>query len=222
MTPIAIVYRGYSLKTYPAAGSRRVAAESHNQLSPPRADSNQRKIPRSTTLPLCLTHVVSNPTIHNSSSPGNDSTDTVVLHLLPALPSAWPSGRFRGLRGRGRIEVDVQWQGGSIIEANIRSIISTTPAPAPAGAQTDLHQEFRGGNSTSGSPLRCRVLSRARLVFGAGSGRRDDDSLEARLGFRVSDPVVQSGISWNVVDFDVGILLPGEEVRLVAQTATTQ
>jgi len=37
---------------------------------------------------------------------------TGELHVLPALPSAWPSGKVRGLRGRGGYTVDVTWASG--------------------------------------------------------------------------------------------------------------
>lgn len=38
------------------------------------------------------------------------------IHLLPALPSAWSSGRFSGLCVRGGAEVDVAWHDGQITE----------------------------------------------------------------------------------------------------------
>lgn len=52
--------------------------------------------------------------------PGSGATpDRYILHLLPALPAAWPQGRVAGLRARGGFTFDIAWCRGQLTEAGL-------------------------------------------------------------------------------------------------------
>jgi alpha-L-fucosidase 2 len=57
------------------------------------------------------------------------------LAILPALPTAWPSGSIRGLRARGAIEVDVTWKAGRATDVRLRPDIDGVRVLRPPSGQ---------------------------------------------------------------------------------------
>jgi len=44
------------------------------------------------------------------------------VHLLPALPKAWPAGEITGLKARGNFEVNIVWKEHRLAKASIKSV----------------------------------------------------------------------------------------------------
>ncbi|MDW5290189.1 glycoside hydrolase family 95 protein [Formosa sp. PL04] len=48
------------------------------------------------------------------------------IHILPALPDAWPTGIIKGLKARGNITVDIHWKDNKLVKVNLYSLNDQT------------------------------------------------------------------------------------------------
>ncbi len=53
---------------------------------------------------------------------GNLASAPYILHILPALPDAWPSGKIQGLKARGGFIVDLEWEASKLKELKVHSL----------------------------------------------------------------------------------------------------
>ncbi|MCJ7543351.1 MAG: glycoside hydrolase family 95 protein, partial [Phycisphaerae bacterium] len=84
------------------------------------------------------------------------------VHLLPALPKAWPGGRVTGLRARGGYEVDISWQSGRLSSAALRASredLCRLRAPEPIAVET-----------ATGQPVDCREVEPKVVEFQVSRG----------------------------------------------------
>lgn len=75
-----------------------------------------------------------------------------IIHLLPALPKAWPTGSVKGLRARGGFVVDQEWRDGQLVSATVTSRLGRTAVlrygtdthPLSLAAGESFHFEPKG------------------------------------------------------------------------------
>ena len=81
-----------------------------------------------------------------------------TIHLLPALPRYWPSGRVTGLRARGNVGVDLSWAGGKLADAiltagddgplRVRNGTSSVEVAARKGDRVRITPDAKGLRAT--------------------------------------------------------------------------
>jgi alpha-L-fucosidase 2 len=72
---------------------------------------------------------------------------TGEIHLLPALPSAWPAGQVRGLRARGAVQVDIDWKAARLEQATLTASLDRT-VRVRIGSRVTQHR-LRAGVATT-------------------------------------------------------------------------
>jgi alpha-L-fucosidase 2 len=60
------------------------------------------------------------------------------LHLLPALPSAFPNGKVTGLRARGGFDVALEWKAGKLVKASVKAKESKPLKVRYAGKEVEI------------------------------------------------------------------------------------
>lgn len=80
-----------------------------------------------------------------------------VIEILPALPTAWPSGNFKGLKVRGGGEVSATWAEGKLTKANLKATIpGTFEILIPAGSE---NLTIKRNNKTVSMPINNSILT---------------------------------------------------------------
>lgn len=75
-----------------------------------------------------------------------DAEGRPVIHLLPALPSAWKEGSFKGLRARGGFVVNAEWKSGKLVKTELASDKGGS-ARIKAGGREEVVTVAKGGRS---------------------------------------------------------------------------
>jgi alpha-L-fucosidase 2 len=73
------------------------------------------------------------------------------IHLLPALPKAWPNGSVRGFKLRGGHELEMKWAGGKLTWARMISRSGSSDMPV-VFADNRTYNIVKEGNTTTITP----------------------------------------------------------------------
>jgi alpha-L-fucosidase 2 len=84
------------------------------------------------------------------ATPTSLSGDAAFVSLLPALPSAFPSGKVTGLRARGGIGVDIEWKDGKLVKATLTATSAKPVKVRYAGKEKEV--QMKSGESYTFGP----------------------------------------------------------------------
>jgi alpha-L-fucosidase 2 len=76
-----------------------------------------------------------------------DEKGNFIIHVLPALPSNWPTGSVKGLRARGGFELDLTWKDGKPANLTVRSKTGGTAVIQLGGKSREI--KLAAGESKS-------------------------------------------------------------------------
>jgi alpha-L-fucosidase 2 len=76
-----------------------------------------------------------------------DEKGNFIIHVLPALPSNWPTGSVKGLRARGGFELDLTWKDGKPANLTVRSKTGGTAVIQHGGKSREI--KLAAGESKS-------------------------------------------------------------------------
>ncbi|MCE6998719.1 glycoside hydrolase N-terminal domain-containing protein [Saccharothrix sp. S26] len=111
------------------------------------------------------------------------------LHVLPALPPAWPTGRVSGLRGRGGYTVGAAWSGGWATELSV--------TPDRDGAVKVRSRVFTGAfelrDETGGVVVQPERVEADVVRFAGQAGRTYRATSQGR------PPLVEPGVNYRLV-----------------------
>ena len=76
------------------------------------------------------------------------------IELLPALPSAWPTGKISGLRARGGYEISEAWANGKLVSATVKNLSGDGAVKVRSGGKLAQFQLPRGVEKTLNADLK--------------------------------------------------------------------